>query len=65
MKKATPKRQSAALQLRIPRALLDHLNEVAQANGRSLNSEISMRLAETLGGLFTGPSNATYERRAK
>lgn len=34
--------------IRLPEGMLEQLKEVAAANGRSRNSEIAMRLAESL-----------------
>lgn len=34
--------------IRVPKGMLGQLDEVARANGRSRNSEVVVRLAETL-----------------
>jgi len=48
---------TVSLQLRIPIALRNALTDKAQDEGRSLNSEITKRLLESLGGALPHPSN--------
>lgn len=43
------KAKDSATLLRLPKPVFDALNEAAKRNGRSRNSEVVVRLAESLG----------------
>ena len=45
------KRKDPAVTVRFPREVLDRATRAARANGRSRNSEIVMRLAQSFGAV--------------
>lgn len=50
-------RDDPAFRLRLPKPILKQLDAAAAKNGRSRNSEVLVRLAESLG--VNGPAKAT------
>lgn len=54
-------REDPQMKLRLPADLKDQLAELAEANGRSLNAEVVIRLEESLGSAGGGQTAAQVD----